>query len=92
MNELTRTEPELPAYFATRQALYDYRVALYAARQAGLPAPCPPVLAADALVDAYGADMHEYGSRYRTFAEWMEYQQTPQGPRRFAVVGEMVTR
>lgn len=91
MNALAYTAPaELPAYFATRRALYAYRVALYAAQQAGLPAPCPPVLTADALVDCYGADMCEYGSRYKTFSEWLAYQQTPQGPRRFGIAGEMV--
>jgi hypothetical protein len=71
---------------ATLQTLYDYRCALYAARQAGAIPPTPPALTAAELVNAYGVSMNQYGQRYITFGEWHTYQQTPQPPRRFVVM------
>ena len=71
----------------TLQTLYAYRVALYEAQQRGTRLPVPPALSADALVDAYGAQMHTYGAQYMTFAEWYAAQQEPQPPRIFCVVG-----
>lgn len=68
-------------------ALYDYRCALWQAQQHGIRPPAPPALSADALVDAYGAAMNRYGAQYMTFAAWYALQQTPQPPRRYAVVG-----
>lgn len=70
-------------------ALYDYRCALWQSQQAGTRQPVPPALTADALVDAYGAAMNRYGAEYMTFADWYAWQQTPQTPRRFFIVGEM---
>lgn len=72
---------------ATLDALYAYRCALYDAQQHGT-AIVPPTFDANALVDAYGHQMHQPGASYMTFAQWHAWLQTPQPPRRFAVAGE----
>lgn len=71
----------------TLHTLTQYRNALHTAQQVGTIPPVPPALSAAALVDAYGAAMNKYGARYMTFTAWMQQQQEPTPPRRFAVVG-----
>jgi len=88
-NTTSRISPAERAASATLSLLYAYRVALYDALQAGCPAPLPPALSADALVDAYGAALNRYGAPYVPFAEWIKQQQMPQEPRTFVVVGEL---